>query len=84
MRRVAFSCLMMIALAACGRSTGEESAAADAAKLDENTINALLGADIPPEAYPGASEANENQMNADASSNEVDSGNQANGSEDEQ
>ena len=77
MRRVAFSCLMMIALAACGRSTGEESAAADAAKLDENTINALLGADIPPEAYPGAQEPTENQLNAHADSNESDDGNQA-------
>ncbi len=84
MRRLAFSCLMVIAVAGCGRSGGEENvAAADANMMDENTINALLGADIPPEDYPGASEAAENQLNADANSDEADGGNQADGAEEE-
>ena len=82
MRRLAFSCLMMLALAGCGGSAAEErAAAADANLLDEDTVNALLGADVPPEDYPGAPEAAENELNAAGNSDAATVGNRADGGE---
>ena len=78
MRRLAFSCLIMLALGGCGGSAAEErAAAADANLLDEDTVNSLLGADIPPEAYPGATPAAENELNAAANSDAATADNRA-------
>jgi hypothetical protein len=66
-----------MALAGCGGSGSEESnAATEAEMLDENTINSLLGADIPPETYPGAGSPSENELNATVNSDEA-GGNQS-------
>jgi hypothetical protein len=83
MRRLAIPGLLIIALAGCGGSGSEESnAATEAEMLDENTINSLLGADIPPEAYPGAGGPTDNELNAIANSDEPD-GNQSKASREE-
>ena len=71
MRRLALGCLMMLALSACGGSAGEENVAASESELlDENLVNELLGANLPPEAYsPPTNEAAQNEQNAEPGGN---------------
>jgi hypothetical protein len=61
MRKIGIAVLLTVAVGGCNRGNeAEVSAATDANLLDEATVNAILGAGIPPEDLLGDNRADGN------------------------